>query len=307
MGRTHATIVCIDDSEEMGLIVEKFLVGAGYYVLKASSGREGVNLVIREKPSLVLMDIMMPDMDGFEACSLLQQDPSTSHIPVVFITASESEEDRVRAFAVGGVDFLIKPVKKTDLLSKVETLLAGQNRWAEITSTTLSPVRSGLSRFREFRQHLATRLTLSPEQADEAQGLAPGGIYSGLASLGVAEDQTARLMAQFLRLPFLTSLDTAELRLGVLPTSFCRQNMVVPVHLVDSGNASPPRAEAPSSPSPIRETCAFFSQPALESTRLLPCPRRMSTVPLLWMSCSGNSTKRGSTLLRISTTESESS
>ncbi len=95
---------------------------SGYRVLTAGSGREALEIVRREQPDLILLDLMMPGMNGYEVCRQLRADPATSFLPVVIVTAS-GDRDKVRAIETGADDFLPKPFQHAELLARVRSLL----------------------------------------------------------------------------------------------------------------------------------------------------------------------------------------
>ena len=97
-------ILIVDDNRDQLTLTERFLSGSGYAVITADSGRAALGALGEVKPDLILLDVMMPEMDGYEVCSKLQQDSATAYIPVIFITALGEEQDKARAFSVGAVD-----------------------------------------------------------------------------------------------------------------------------------------------------------------------------------------------------------
>ena len=118
-----SVILCIDDDLDVRNLLKKILTGAGYTVTTAGDGRQGLAEARNNKPNLILLDVMMPAIDGFSVCSQLQADKETAYIPVIFLTALDDEEERANALAVGAVDYLTKPVQKESLLTKVEEQL----------------------------------------------------------------------------------------------------------------------------------------------------------------------------------------
>src|SRR6478672_10849368 len=94
-----AVILVVDDHPDTLTLTQRFLAGAGYEVVTADCGRAALSIAPRLKPDLILLDVVMPDMDGYRVCAELQQDPALAFTPVVFVTGLEQDQDRARAFA----------------------------------------------------------------------------------------------------------------------------------------------------------------------------------------------------------------
>ncbi|MBI5592765.1 MAG: response regulator [Deltaproteobacteria bacterium] len=117
------TVVLIADDEDRNLrLMEALLLPMDYDVLKAVNGKEAIEKARSASPDVILMDVMMPVMDGLEAVRILKQDEETRMIPVVMVTALREVDDRVKALEAGADDFLSKPVDKTELRIRVQTL-----------------------------------------------------------------------------------------------------------------------------------------------------------------------------------------
>lgn len=116
----NSTIIAIDDSVEVLLSIGATL-DSDYDIRVATSGVEGLALVAELHPDLILLDIMMPGVNGFEICKRLQQDAALKDIPVIFLTSLDRAEDEVRCFEIGGVDFVSKPFSPIVLRSRVAT------------------------------------------------------------------------------------------------------------------------------------------------------------------------------------------
>ena len=102
-------VLLVDDEPAMRAVCRLNLELEGFDVLEAAEGREALALALRERPDLVLLDVMMPSMDGFDVARRLQSNPATSRIPVVFMTALAATDDRRRGFEAGGVGYVVKP------------------------------------------------------------------------------------------------------------------------------------------------------------------------------------------------------
>jgi len=118
-----ATILIVDDLAANAQLLQRILEREGHRVLFAQNGEEALTRVRRDHPDLVLMDVIMPTLDGFETCRRLKGDPETRLVPVVLITALQGTDDRVRGLEVGADDFLRRPVNTAELTARVRSLL----------------------------------------------------------------------------------------------------------------------------------------------------------------------------------------
>jgi putative two-component system response regulator len=116
-------VLVVDDEEANLRLVGGMLTREGYTVSTASNGREALDVAARVHPDLILMDVMMPEQNGIEACRLLKRDPDTCLIPVIFVTAHMNLEDRKRGFDAGADDFVAKPFNAQELRARVQTLI----------------------------------------------------------------------------------------------------------------------------------------------------------------------------------------
>ncbi len=117
------TILVIDDEEAVRLSIRLYLEDKGYSVLQASDGQSGLEICRKCFPDLVLLDLSMPGMDGFELCGIVSDDDLLRDIPVIMLTAYESTELKIQAFDLGAVDYLTKPVNNGELLVRIRTHL----------------------------------------------------------------------------------------------------------------------------------------------------------------------------------------
>jgi len=118
-------ILCIEDDREITDLIRLILARKGYQVLSAAGGVEGMELLRRELPDLVLLDLMMPDMDGWEVYQRMRADSSLEHIPVIVVTARGQNIDKILGLHIARVDdYVVKPFSPDQLLRSIERVLA---------------------------------------------------------------------------------------------------------------------------------------------------------------------------------------
>lgn len=120
---TSPKILVVDDQPVNVQLLKRKLEREGIQVLAAYTGQEALDIVALEKPDLILLDVMMPDMDGMDVCQHLQENEETRSIPVIFITARSSKESKLEGLAVGAVDYITKPIDLDETLARVQTQL----------------------------------------------------------------------------------------------------------------------------------------------------------------------------------------
>ncbi len=118
---TIATILCVDDSSTDLSNIKSVVSGAGYKVLEATDGNEAISVAIDQRPDLILMDVIMPNKDGFEACRDLSTNPDTKDIPVVFVSSKNQKADEVWAELQGGKGIIGKPYNGEDVIAKIKS------------------------------------------------------------------------------------------------------------------------------------------------------------------------------------------
>lgn len=118
-----ATILVIEDDPDLQRVLGFNLKRAGHEVILAATGREGIRLAREESPNLILLDQMLPDVQGTEVCRTLQADRKTRHVPIMFVTARGDEIDRVVAFELGAIDYVVKPFSIRELIVRIQSIL----------------------------------------------------------------------------------------------------------------------------------------------------------------------------------------
>lgn len=121
--KSSSYILLVDDVSSNIMLLEKILQDAGYTTVSASSGEDALAIAKQSQPALVLLDVMMPDMDGFEVCQKMRTTKELQTIPVIFLTALEDEESRIKGLEMMGDDYLTKPIHRELLLAKVASTL----------------------------------------------------------------------------------------------------------------------------------------------------------------------------------------
>jgi len=148
-----ARILVVDDLAPNVNLLEVKLQAEYYDVLTASSGAQALELAESEPLDLILMDAMMPGIDGFEACRRLKANPRTWHIPVIMVTALEQTRDRIRGLEAGADDFISKPIDDFNLMARVRSLL----RLKMVTDQLLSHSGSDLENSRKILEKISKK------------------------------------------------------------------------------------------------------------------------------------------------------
>ena len=123
MKKRNPKILLVDDEPDILEIVSYNLVQEGFEIFTASNGREAILKAIKEVPDLIIMDVMMPEMDGMEACENIRRIPALNHVIITFLTARSEDYSQVAGFDAGADDYITKPIKPKLLVSKVKALL----------------------------------------------------------------------------------------------------------------------------------------------------------------------------------------
>lgn len=153
---TSDTILVVDDTPTNLDVLLPTLEVAGFDVLIATDGKQALQRAERGLPDLVLLDVLMPGLDGFETCRQMKLNPKLSGIPVIFMTALHDTKEKLAAFAAGGVDYITKPFASEEVLARVKThltlrrlqrTLQEQNHQLEMTSAQLGSITEALTRF----------------------------------------------------------------------------------------------------------------------------------------------------------------
>ncbi len=119
-------ILLVDDHQTVFRLLEAIVRIKGYKLIYAESGQQGIVMARRELPDLILLDVMMPDIDGFKVCQYLKENPETKDIPVMFLTARGAEDDLALGRKAGADGFMTKPFQTIEVLKQIERLLTSR-------------------------------------------------------------------------------------------------------------------------------------------------------------------------------------
>ena len=128
-------VLAVDDNEQNLQLLEEYLCDWGYDVVLARDGREAVDLYPKHDPAIIVLDVMMPNMDGYEACRLIKSSPAGRTIPILMLTALTGAEDKIRALEAGADDFLNKPINRDELKTRIRSLIRIRNLRKELDSS----------------------------------------------------------------------------------------------------------------------------------------------------------------------------
>jgi twitching motility two-component system response regulator PilH len=121
----QVSILIVDDSPTELYVLKGIVEAAGYHAVTASDGESGIEQAKSMKPDVILMDVVMPGLNGFQATRQLSRDPETSNIPIIIVTTKDQETDRTWGLRQGAKDYVVKPIVAAELLAKIESVLGG--------------------------------------------------------------------------------------------------------------------------------------------------------------------------------------
>ncbi|HSL61656.1 MAG TPA: two-component system response regulator [Desulfotignum sp.] len=174
------TILVVDDEDRNLRLMEAMLLPAGYHIRTAGDGEQALDVVSKERVDVILLDVMMPKMDGYEVAFRLKSDPGTKIIPIVMVTALHATEDRIKAIEAGADDFLTKPVDKTEVRARVASLVKvkayndymrdHQRELESAVAERTRDLKEAFDRIKSVSLEAIYRLTRAAEYKDEDTG-----------------------------------------------------------------------------------------------------------------------------------------
>src|SRR6266516_7334296 len=190
-------VLAVDDNEHNLQLLEAYLDTWGYDVVFARDGAEALQLYPRVNPSIIVLDVMMPVMDGYEACTRIKEQPGGRTIPILMLTALTGAEEKIRALECGADDFLNKPINKDELRTRIRSLIKIRNLRKELDSSeniilTLNYAlqnkdpRSGghVQRVASYATRLCDALGMT---ADEKETVVKGALLHDVVMIGVPD------------------------------------------------------------------------------------------------------------------------
>ena len=134
---TQKHIIVIEDEKDILDVLEYNLKREGFRVSTLSDGKAGLKMVRQDKPDLVLLDIMLPEIDGLEICRILKSETSTRNIPIIMLTAKEEESDVVLGLGLGADDYVTKPFSPKELIARIKALLRRSNEKDQTSASSV--------------------------------------------------------------------------------------------------------------------------------------------------------------------------
>ena len=147
-------ILIIDDNPENIQVLGGLLSDEGFNPAGVSSGDKALELLKKRKPDLILLDILMPELDGYQLCSHIKKDETNKDIPIVFLTAKTEEKDILKGFECGGVDYITKPFNTSELLARVRTHIELKQVREKLYELSITDDLTGLYNRRHFKEEL---------------------------------------------------------------------------------------------------------------------------------------------------------
>jgi two-component system sensor histidine kinase/response regulator len=215
------TILIVDDTPvNLGVLVET-LGAAGYQLMVAEDGEEALAQTVQTQPDLILLDVMMPGIDGFETCRRLKERVETRDVPVLFMTALSETPDKVKAFAAGGVDYITKPIEHEEALARIRTHLALRRLQRELREQLALKERFMRIAGHDLRNPLC--LILMAGELAKRQPGASESVVKYMTNISEGAQQMRRIIDTFLDLRAPTPGGSGRIDLSLLADAVARQ------------------------------------------------------------------------------------
>ncbi len=218
-------VLIIDDDQDTRTLLSHILKKCGYLTFTADSGAKALKVLRENQPSVILLDLLMPGMNGMEFCNTLQADRELSRIPVIMVTSKSDESTRIDALNAGVADFVLKSeLNRKTLLEKVAGVIEKAESWGRLDQ----PVQGNrLQDYQGFLQNVIQKRDLAPELAASLISVPPRDIYSDFSHAGIDGMETAKLIASFLHVPEYPYIDPDAVAADMLPAAFSRAHLVL--------------------------------------------------------------------------------
>jgi DNA-binding response OmpR family regulator len=161
-----AKILVVDDTPNNVKLLKDLLTMRGYAVVTAASGLEALEQIDKEQPDLVLLDVMMPGMNGYDVCRKVRENPATATLPVVMVTALDPGPERIKGLEAGADDFLTKPINQPELLARVRSLLRIKQLWDQVTELNQTLERRVSDQVAQLERLARLKRFFSPQLAE---------------------------------------------------------------------------------------------------------------------------------------------
>ncbi len=223
--KTDHKVLIIDDDQDTRLLLSHILGKAGYNTLTAESAASALKIFREDQISVILLDLLMPGINGLEFCATLQSDRLLSRIPVIMITSRADDETRRDALNAGVADFVPKSeLNRRTLIAKVKKVLSSAEKWNRLDSPA-SPGR--LQEYQGFIDFLRANSILSREDTATLSLSQPKDMYRQTADIGLDSIETAKLLSSYLHLPNYPYIDPESVESAILPAAFSKAHRVL--------------------------------------------------------------------------------
>lgn len=228
-------IISVDDDPDCLLLIKKYLTKEGYDVITLDSPLGAAAVIEEKKPDLILLEVIMPEINGYELCGKVREREENIVTPVVFLSSLGEEQDKVKAFALGASDYIQKPITKRILVERVRENLLISAKWREVEEGSI-PLNTIFvpAYFTDFKKFLCGQLNLSSAGADELEKIDVHDLYEMVSILDIQERQLAQYVAAFTRSQYMPVINPEDIKMGVLPPVFCRNNLIIPLSEINS-------------------------------------------------------------------------